>query len=111
MKTRPMRIEDIQELKELHLESGFDYAFPDLLSEKIEDVTVVTEDDGSIVAAGVAKNIVELVLVMSKRGHPMVKLRRIALLHKAMCENLKLKGFTEGIAFMSPALAKSYGPI
>jgi len=104
-----MHIGDIPVLRELYKEAGYDYEFPDLTAKEIEDVTVVVDENGRPLAAGVAKRTLELYLIMGKSGHPLVKMERIKELHRAMAKTLKEKGFTEGNAFLPPEIAKSYG--
>ena len=109
MNTRPMKIEDVPTLKALYIEAGYDYKMPDLLAEDIENITVVVDDQDVPVAAGVARRTVELFLIMGKTGHPLVKMGRIAAIHREMTKELQAKGYTDGNAFLPRSIAASYG--
>lgn len=109
MIARPMELADIPRLEQLYKLSGYPYELPDLTGQDIEDVTVVLDTAGEIVAAGVARRKLELFLLLDRRGHPLAKMQRVQMLHSEMCNNLGKKGFTEGDAFLPPVIATSWG--
>ena len=105
MKVRSLLAADVPILNEMATRSGFDYP-SDLAA--MEAVLVVETDDGRILMACAAERICQLFLWMGE-GAPGAKLHGLRLLHTAMAEELKAKGYTEANAFLPPCVALQFG--
>lgn len=99
MIVRPMKRSDIPILKSMAAASGFPY--PDLDSPLIESVLVVAdpETDRPMMACA-AQRIIELYLFVGEFKRPIAKMHAIKMLHEAMPEVLRKRGYAEVNAFV-----------
>lgn len=109
MKVRPLRASDIPVLKAMYERAGFDYEWPDLTSREFEAIEVVVNERDEPLMAAAAKRTVELYLFAGEMEHPAAKLHAIRLLHVALADALKAKGYSEANAFLPPQIEKSFG--
>ncbi len=107
MTTRPLRESDIPTLRAMAEASG--YPYPDL-AEPLEAVVVLADDQDRPVMAVAAKKLVELYLWCGKGLTPHENIAALRLLHEGMIEELKTKGYNEGVeAFLPPAISAKFG--
>lgn len=109
MKVRSLRASDLAALKRMYEQSGFDYEWPDLASREFEAVEVVVDERDEPLMAAAAKRTIELYLFAGEMEHPAAKLHALRLLHGALAEKLRAKGYGEANAFLPPEVEKSFG--
>jgi hypothetical protein len=106
MRTRTLKNSDIPALRAMAEASGFPY--PDLSAERLEAVVVVVDDEDRPVMACAAERLVQLYLWCGEFQRPHAKLYALRLLHEAMAEDLRRKGYVSAEAFLPPSLAKRF---
>ncbi len=107
MTVRPLHFSDIPKIREMFDKSGLEYQFPDLLTSKMEAVLVVVDDQDRPLMACAAERILQLYL-WSADFAPAAKLHGIRLLHEAMAQELRRKGYNSVEAFIPPTMVKSF---
>ena len=106
MKTRPLQKSDIPALRSMAEANGFPY--PDL-SDPLEAVVVLADDEDQLVMAVAAKKLVELYLWCGKGMTPHENIAALRLLHEGMMEELKAKGYNSVEAVLPPPVAAKFG--
>lgn len=104
-----MEESDIPILNRMAVSSGFPY--PDL-TEPLEAVIVLADDEDRPVMAVGAKRLVELYLWCGKGMAltPHENIAALRLLHDGMAEQLKTLGYNGGVeAFLPPSVAAKFG--
>jgi hypothetical protein len=86
--------------------SGFPY--PELSAARIEAVVVVVDEQDRPVMACAAERLVQMYLWCGEFQRPHAKVFALRLLHEAMSEELKSKGYESAEAFLPPSLAKRF---
>ena len=107
MRSRSLKRDDIPILKQWAEASGFPY--PELSDPLIESVEIVVDSEDRPIAGVAAKRLIELYGWFDPQARPEVKLEALKLLHRAMAENLRAKGYNEANAFIPPQLAEKFG--
>lgn len=74
----------------------------------MESALVVEDDSGNPIVAAAAERIVQLYLFRGEAGPPET-LGAIRMLHSALAEELRQKGYREANAFLPPQVEKSFG--
>lgn len=96
-----------QEYIDLQLLSAPDgIQYKDLLPKTalVEESLVVESDTGQRIAAAIAIRVPEIVLVMEKDFHPLVKELALSHIHEEMRSHLRAKGYTRAFAVVPPFL-------
>jgi len=88
--------------------SASGYPYPDL-TEPLEAVLVLADDEDQPVMAVAAKKLVELYLWCSKGMSPHENIAALRLLHDEMAEELKKKAYNSVEAFLPPSVSKQFG--
>ena len=96
---------DLEAIKAIHKEQGFDYAFPDL-SNPLFLVKKVREVDGRADAACFLRLTAETFLLV--RGGPVEKGRAIIELQPEVLREAYEKGLSEIICAVPPAISESF---
>ena len=110
MKVRELQESDIAEIKAMYEHQGFEYEMPDLLGSKMESVMVVEDENtGEPLCAVAAERILQLYFFAGDFGPPHARFHAIRLLHEAMDEQLRQKGYNEVNAFLPPRIAERFG--
>lgn len=108
MRARELRPMDQRHIETLHSASGYAFRFPALDSPLIE-AGVGIEGDAGLIAAAVAVRQPEVMLALSKGGHPLMKLRALAMVHDEMRARLAARGYESAFCFLPPELVRTYG--
>ncbi len=106
MRVRGLIPADIPILKAMAEASG--YPYPDLSAGRLESVLVVVDDDDRPVMAAAAERLVQIYLYCGEFQRPHAKLFAVRLLHEAMANALKRKGYDSAEAFIPPTLAEKF---
>lgn len=106
MRTRALKNSDIPALRAMAEASGFPY--PDLSAARLEAVVVVVDEEDRPLMACAAERLVQLYLWSGAFERPHAKVYALRLLHEAMAEELRRKGYTSAEAFLPPTLAKRF---
>jgi hypothetical protein len=104
---RPLEPRDIPALKAMAEASG--YPYPNVDDPLVEAVLVVTDDEDRPVMAVAAKRLVELYLWCGKGMAPSESVAALRVLHEAMGEVLKAKGYHGVEAFLPPNVSGKFG--
>lgn len=107
MTARSYKLSDFPALSAMAEAAGFPY--PQLASEPMETVVVVVDDDNHVVMAVAAKRLVELYLYCGEGMAPHQSLAAIRILHDAVAEELRAKGYNEVNVFLPPPIAARFG--
>jgi hypothetical protein len=107
MIVRHLKPSDIPILNAMAKASG--YPYPDLDSQLIEAVLVVAdaETDQPLMACA-AQRILEMYLYSGTFRRPLAKLHAIKLIHEAMPEMLRARGYNEANAFLPPGICVKF---
>lgn len=106
MRVRPLQESDVPYLQAMAAATGYEY--PVLDSARIEALLVVADDDDRPVVACAAERIVQMYL-WAGNAAPAEKLHAIRLLHEAMAEQLRAKGYEDSNCFLPPGLVLKFG--
>lgn len=113
MRVRELRASDLPALRAMHERAGFAYEFPELAM--LEAAAVVVDENDQPLMAAAAERIVQLYLFVEPRTttscalHPAARLHAIRLLHRALAEALRARGYREANAFLPPGIERSFG--
>lgn len=106
-----MEKKDVDAVRMIYEQAGYDFVFPDFDSPLIEAWDVLVGDDDVPVMAAAAKRSLELYLFSVPGGamHPTVKMEGIKMLHESMRDKIVSKGYSEATAFLPPELERTHG--
>jgi hypothetical protein len=101
---------DLDALRRIHAEQGFDYAFPDLADPLFVSKLVVEDDAGHAVMASLARLTCEMYLLVAPgEGNPLERYARLLALHRAGERDLLARGLHDAHAWLPPPIAKKFG--
>jgi hypothetical protein len=101
---------DLEALRRIHAQQGFDYAFPDLSDPIFVSKLVVEDDAGRPVVASVARLTCEVYLLADPgAGSPRDRYERLLALHDAGRRDLLARGLDDAHAWLPPPIAKRFG--
>jgi hypothetical protein len=102
---RSMTAQDVPILERLHATSGYTHAFP---SGPIEDAVVIVDETDHPIMAAIAERTIQLNFICGKE-RPLAVLHGLRLLHGALREALKPKGYRMADAWLPPEICESFG--
>ncbi len=101
---------DIDALRRMHAQQGFDYAFPDLTDPLFVSKLVVEDGAGRAVMASLARLTCEMYLLVAPgEGNPRERYARLLALHRAGERDLRTRGLHDAHAWLPPPIAKKFG--
>jgi hypothetical protein len=101
---------DLDELRRMHAQQGFDYAFPDLADPLFVSKLVVEDGAGCAVMASLARLTCEMYLLVAPgEGNPRERYARLLALHRAGERDLFARGLHDAHAWLPPPIAKKFG--
>ncbi|MGA2847023.1 MAG: hypothetical protein ABSF68_16560 [Candidatus Acidiferrales bacterium] len=101
---------DLDALRRMHAQQGFDYAFPDLADSLFVSKLVVEDGAGRAVMASLARLTCEMYLLIAPReGNPRERYARLLALHSAGERDLVARGLHDAHAWLPPPIAKKFG--
>lgn len=101
---------DLDALRHIHTQQGFDYAFPDLSDPIFVSKLVVEDDAGRPVMASLARLTCEMYLLADPgAGTPRDRYDRLLALHAAGRRDLFARGLDDAHAWLPPPIAKRFG--
>ena len=101
---------DLDALRRMHAQQGFDYAFPDLADSLFVSKLVVEDGAGRAVMASLARLTCEMYLLIAPReGNPRERYARLLALHGAGERDLLARGLHDAHAWLPPPIAKKFG--
>jgi hypothetical protein len=101
---------DLDALRRMHAQQGFDYAFPDLADPLFVSKLVVEDGAGRAVMASLARLTCEMYLLVAPReGNPRERYARLLALHRAGERDLLARGLHDAHAWLPPPIAKKFG--
>jgi hypothetical protein len=101
---------DLDALRRMHAEQGFDYAFPDLADPLFVSKLVVEDSAGRAVMASLARLTCEMYLLVERgEGNPRERYARLLALHHAGEVDLLARGLHDAHAWLPPPIAKKFG--
>jgi hypothetical protein len=101
---------DLDALRRMHAQQGFDYAFPDLADPLFVSKLVVEDGAGRAVMASLARLTCEMYLLVAPReGNPRERYARLLALHSAGERDLVARGLHDAHAWLPPPIAKKFG--
>jgi hypothetical protein len=110
MIVREYKESDLDALRRMHAQQGFDYAFPDLANPLFVSKLVVEDDEGRAVMASLARLTCEMYLLLAPReGKPRERYERLLALHRAGERDLLARGLHDAHAWLPPPIAKKFG--
>ena len=107
MRIRPLADKDIPVIEQIFRESGFDYELPDL--DSLVTVQVIADEDDNLIAACGAEALAQLYLWVRPGESKHACLAAIRLLHRALGEELRQKGYHEAEVALPGPIAKRFG--
>jgi hypothetical protein len=101
---------DVEELKRIHADSGFPYAFPNLSDPLFVSKLVLEGDSGGVRMVAMARLTCEMYLLVNRdvrgaREH----WSDLLALHAAGAADLTAKGLEDAHAWLPPAIARRFG--
>jgi hypothetical protein len=101
---------DVEELKRIHADSGFPYAFPNLGDPLFVSKLVLEDQNGGVQMAAMARLTCEMYLLVN-RDAPDARGRwsDLLALHAAGAADLTAKGLEDAHAWLPPAIARRFG--
>ncbi len=110
MLVRPYTEDDLDALRQIHAQQGFDYAFPDLADPIFISKLVVENDAGRPVMASLARITCEMYLLADPAaGTPRNRYSELIALHAAGKRDLLSRGLDDAHAWLPPPIAKRFG--
>lgn len=113
MRVREYKPEDLQELKRIHAEQRFPYAFPDLKNPLFLTKIILADgvdSEEKILGAALLRLTAEAYLLLdAKEGTPKQRWQSLLLLHEAARRDAKYRGLEDVHAWLPPAIAKTFG--
>jgi hypothetical protein len=110
MLVREYKESDLDALRRMHAQQGFDYAFPDLSDPLFISKLVVEDDEGCAVMASLARLTCEMYLLLApEEGEPRERYERLLALHRAGERDLIARGLHDAHAWLPPPIAKKFG--
>jgi hypothetical protein len=116
MRIREYTEADLEPLKRMHAQQGFDYAFSDLRDPIFVSKLVLEDDAGEVVMASLARLTCEMYLLMNHDGEnakaagkPQERYARLLALHAACEHDLLARGLDNTHAWLPPPVAKRFG--
>jgi hypothetical protein len=101
---------DLDALRRMHAQQGFDYAFPDLADPLFVSKLVVEDGAGRAVMASLARLTCEMYLLVAPgEGNPRERYARLLALDRAGERNLLARGLHDAHAWLPPPIAKKFG--
>jgi len=101
---------DLDALRRMHEQQGFDYAFPDIADPVFVSKLAVVDDSGQAVMASLARLTCEIYLLAdSKAGTPRERYKRMLQLHNVAEHDLLSRGLDDAHAWLPPSIAKRFG--
>jgi hypothetical protein len=101
---------DLDALRRMHAEQGFDYAFPGLANPLFVSKLVLEDDAGRAVMASLARLTCEMYLLVAPgEGNPRERYARLLALHHAGEGDLLARGLHDAHAWLPPPIAKKFG--
>jgi len=101
---------DLDALRCMHAQQGFDYAFPDLADPLFVSKLVVEDGAGRPVMASLARLTCEMYLLAAQgEGNPRERYARLLALHRAGERDLLARGLHDAHAWLPPPIAKKFG--
>jgi hypothetical protein len=102
--------DDLDALRRMHAQQGFDYAFPDLADPLFVSKLVVEDGAGRAVMASLARLTCEMYLLVAPgEGNPRERYARLLALHSAGERDLLARGLHDAHAWLPPPIAKKFG--
>jgi hypothetical protein len=110
MLVREYKESDLDALRRMHAQQGFDYAFPDLAEPLFVSKLVVEDDEGHTVMASLARLTCEMYLLLAPgEGKPLERYERLLALHRTGEQDLVARGLHDAHAWLPPPIAKKFG--
>jgi hypothetical protein len=110
MRIREYTHADLDALKHLHAQQGFDYAFPNLADPIFVSKMILEDDAGCAVMASLARLTCEIyLLVDTAAGTPRERYARLLALHGAAERDAFARGLEDAHAWLPPPIAKRFG--
>jgi hypothetical protein len=110
MLIRQYKESDLDALRRMHAQQGFDYAFPDLSDPLFVSKLVVEGGEGCAVMASLARLTCEMYLLLApEEGEPRERYERLLALHRAGERDLIARGLHDAHAWLPPPIAKKFG--
>jgi len=116
MRIREYTEADLDSLRRLHAQQGFDYAFPDLRDPIFVSKLVLEDDAGQVAMASLARLTCEMYLLLNRdvattkpAGYPQERYAQLLALHKAGEQDLLARGLDDAHAWLPPPIAKRFG--
>lgn len=101
---------DLDALRRMHAQQGFDYAFPDIADPIFVSKLVVEDEDGRAVMASLARLTCEMYLLADPdAGRPRDRYARLLALHSTGERDLHARGLDDAHAWLPPPIAKRFG--
>lgn len=110
MRIREYTDADLDGLRRMHAQQGFDYAFPDLADPLFVSKLVLEDGAGRAVMASLARLTCEVYLLVSPgEGNPRERYARLLALHRAGERDLLARGLHDAHAWLPPPIARKFG--
>ena len=110
MRIREYTDADLDALRRMHSQQGFDYAFPDLADPLFVSKLVVEDGAGRAVMASLARLTCEMYLLVAPgEGNPRERYARLLALHRSGERDLLARGLNDAHAWLPPPIAKKFG--
>jgi hypothetical protein len=110
MRVREYTEADLDALKQMHAQQGFDYAFPDLADPIFVSKLVLEDDGANAVMASLARLTCEIYLLADPRaGLPRERYARLLALHNAAERDVFARGLDDVHAWLPPRIARRFG--
>lgn len=110
MRIREYTPTDLDALRHMHAQQGFDYAFPNIADPIFVSKLVVEDDSGRTVMASLARLTCEMYLLADPAaGTPRDRYERLLALHSAGERDLHVRGLDDAHAWLPPPIPKRFG--
>ena len=101
---------DLDALRRMHAQQGFDYPFPDVADPIFVSKLVVEDESGRAVMASLARLTCEMYLLADpEAAKPRDRFARLLALHDAGERDLLSRGLDDAHAWLPPRIAKKFG--
>ena len=110
MLVREYSVGDLEALKRVHSEQGFDYAFPEIEDPIFVSKLILEDERGQLAMASLARLTCEMYLLMDAGfGGPKDRYAGVLELHRTAEADLIAKGLDDAHAWLPPRVAKRFG--
>lgn len=109
MQVRALKESDLPILRAMYDGASLEFEWPNLAHPDYVEKRVLVDENDVPLAAGVARLVPEIILLLDQKQHPAAKLAMVRRLHEELLRWMTEKGYTDANCFVPEAIVRPYG--